>query len=302
MMNRQQLELFKTVAEKKSFSRASEVLHISQPAISQQISALEQYLGVKLLERTTRKVTLTEEGKILYQYALQISQLFDEAERAISEFTGMVKGVLRIGASLTIGEYLLPNIIGEFKAKYPQVQIMLDVFNTKRIVQSLLQQDIDVGLVEGPVNSEELTVKPLMEDELCVIVSHKHPLAGRSSVSLEELACFPFVLREKGSGTREVMEEALRKAGWDPKDMIVNLELGSTEAVKAAVEANLGITILSKRTVRKELQLNVLKVLSIEGLEIKRKFYLVHNPKKHRTPAMEHFLDFLTGISNFERF
>ncbi|GAB4261366.1 selenium metabolism-associated LysR family transcriptional regulator [Thermincola ferriacetica] len=296
-MNRQHLELFKTVAEKKSFSKASEALHISQPAISQQINALEEYLGVKLLNRTTRKVTLTEEGKILYQYAIQICKLFDDAERALSEFTGVVKGTLTIGASLTIGEYLLPNIIGAFKVEYPQVQIILDVFNTKHIVRRLLEQNIDVGLVEGPVNNDDLSVEPIMEDELCVIVSQKHSLAGRNSVSLEELACFPFVLREKGSGTREVMEEALRSAGWDPKEMLINLELGSTEAVKAAVEANLGISILSKRTVQKELQLNSLKLLAIDGLKIIRKFYVVYNPKRHRTPAVEHFLNFIAGLN-----
>ncbi|WP_088553226.1 selenium metabolism-associated LysR family transcriptional regulator [Calderihabitans maritimus] len=292
-MERHHLEIFKVVAEKKSFSQASEVLHISQPAISQQINALEEHLGVRLFDRTTRKVSLTEEGKLLYQYAVKICALFADAERSLSEYSEVVKGTLAIGASLTIGETLLPKVIGDFKELYPQVHITVNVINTEQIIRAVLEQSLEIGLVEGPVNNAELTVQPFMDDELFVVVNPDHPLATQRSVSLDQLTCFPFVLREKGSGTRKIMEEALEAAGLNPKRLPVALELGSTEAVKSAVEANLGVSILSRRSVQKELKLNTLKLLSIDNLRITRKFYVVTNPKRHPTPAFERFLSFI---------
>ncbi|MFZ5944599.1 MAG: selenium metabolism-associated LysR family transcriptional regulator [Bacillota bacterium] len=293
-MNRHHLELFKVVAEKKNFSQASEILHISQPAISQQIHWLEEHLGVKLFNRTTRKVSLTDEGKLLYQYALQISSLFNEAEKTLSEQSGVVKGSLTIGASQTIGEYFLPKFIGGFKEMYSQVQIIIDVFNTQHIIRDILEQTLDLGLVEGAVNNDELVIKPFMDDELLVIVNPKHPLAAQKTINFDQLTCFPFILREKGSGTRQIMESTFSNAGLDPDSLSVILELGSTEAVKSAVEANLGISILSVKTVQKELQFNILKAIPITGLQLLRKFYVITNPKRHKTPAMEHFLNFIS--------
>ncbi|MFZ7102632.1 MAG: selenium metabolism-associated LysR family transcriptional regulator [Peptococcaceae bacterium] len=294
-MNRHHLELYKVVAEKKSFSQASEILHISQPAISQQIQFLEEHLGVKLFNRTTRKVSLTEEGKILYQYAIQICNLFAEAEKTLSEFSRIVKGSLAIGASQTIGEYFLPKFIGGFKGLYPQVQISINVFNTQHIIKDVIDQTLDLGLIEGEVENDNLIIIPFMDDELLVIVNPNHPLAQQKSISFEQLTCFPFVLREKGSGTRQIMESAFEKAGLDTESISVILELGSTEAVKSAVEANLGISILSKRTIQKEIEYKILKALPIEGLKILRKFYVISNSKRHNTTAMEHFFNFIYG-------
>jgi len=294
-MNRHHLELFKVVAEKKSFSNASEVLHISQPAISQQIQFLEEELGVKLFHRTTRKVSLTDEGKLLYHYAIQICNLFADAEKNLSEFSGVVRGNLTIGASQTIGEYFLPKFIGSFKELYPQVNITIDIFNTQHIIKAVHDQTLDLGLVEGHVDTEGLNVNPFLDDELLVIVNPNHPLASQKFVTFDQLSLFPFVLREKGSGTRQVMEDALTKAGWDLENLSVIMELGSTEAVKSAVEANLGISILSERTVQKELQFKTIKALRIEGLKIMRKFYVITSAKKYSTLAMEQFLNFISG-------
>lgn len=294
-MNRHHLELFKVVAEKKSFSNASEVLHISQPAISQQIQALEEELGVKLFHRTTRKVTLTDEGKLLYKYAIQICNLFVDAEKSLSDYSGVVKGNLTIGASQTIGEYFLPKYIGSFKELYPLVQISIEIFNTQHIVKAVNEQSLDLGLVEGNMETEGLNITPFLDDELFLIVNSTHPLAIQKTVTFDQLTLFPFVLREKGSGTRQIMEDAIVKAGLDLDGLQIIMELGSTEAVKSAVEANLGISILSERTVQKELQFMTLKALRIDGLKIMRKFYIITNPKKYRTTTMEHFLSFISG-------
>ncbi|NLT94182.1 MAG: LysR family transcriptional regulator [Clostridia bacterium] len=292
-MNRHQLELFKVVAEKKNFSHASEILHISQPAISQQIQILEEELGVKLFQRTTRKVSLTDEGKLLYHYAIQICNLFADAEKNLSEFSKVVRGSLTIGASQTIGEYFLPKFIGGFKELYPQVQITIQIFNTQHIAKAVHEQTLDIGLVEGQVDGEDLNIIPFLDDELLVIVHPSHPLAGQKTVDLEQFSLFPFVLREKGSGTRQVMEDALTKAGWDPENLSVVMELGSTEAVKSAVEANLGISVLSARSVQKELQLKTLKALRIADIKFMRKFYIVTSSKKYSSPSMEHFLKYI---------
>lgn len=289
------MELFKVVAEKKSFSNASEVLHISQPAISQQIQALEEELGVKLFHRTTRKVTLTDEGKLLYKYAIQICNLFVDAEKSLSDYSGVVKGNLTIGASQTIGEYFLPKYIGSFKELYPLVQISIEIFNTQHIVKAVNEQSLDLGLVEGNMETEGLNITPFLDDELFLIVNSTHPLAIQKTVTFDQLTLFPFVLREKGSGTRQIMEDAIVKAGLDLDGLQIIMELGSTEAVKSAVEANLGISILSERTVQKELQFMTLKALRIDGLKIMRKFYIITNPKKYRTTTMEHFLSFISG-------
>ncbi len=294
-MNRHQLELFKVVAEKKNFSQASEIMHISQPAISQQIQFLEEELGVKLFQRTTRKVSLTDEGKLLYHYAIQICKLFADAEKSLSDFSRVVKGSLTIGASQTIGEYFLPKFIGGFKELYPQVKISIDIFNTQHITKGVHEQTLDIGLVEGQVRGEGLNITSFLDDELLVIVNPSHPLAGQRSVSFEQVSLFPFVLREKGSGTRQVMEDALLKAGWELDNLSVIMELGSTEAVKSAVEANLGISVLSVRTVQKELQLKTLKALRIADIRFRRKFYIITSPKKYLSPALEHFLKFISG-------
>ncbi|MGI6227844.1 MAG: LysR substrate-binding domain-containing protein, partial [Peptococcales bacterium] len=197
-------------------------------------------------------------------------------------------------ASQTIGEYFLPKYIGKFKELYPQVEIAIEVFNTQHIVKSVNDQLLDIGLVEGHVENEGLNIVPFLDDELMVIVNPNHPLAHQKSVTFDQLSLFPFILREKGSGTRQIMEEALVKTGHDGDSLSIIMELGSTEAVKSAVEANLGISILSKRTVQKELQFKTLKALKIEDIVIMRKFYVITNPKKYLSPPMEHFLTFIS--------
>ncbi len=291
-MTRNQLEIFRVVAEKKSFSEAARTLHISQPAISMQIQAMEEYYGTKLLDRTTKRVTLTPAGEILYEYSLRLLSLFNSAQRDISQAASIIKGKLVLGASLTIGGHVLPPLLNAFYRQYPEASITMEIMNTEKVLERVTALTLDLGFVEGEVITDELHIETLARDELVVVVAANHLLATRKQLSLEEVTALPLVMREPGSGTRQVMEERLQAVGFDPRDLNVVMELGSTEAVKGAVEAGLGAAILSKWTVRREIKWGVFKQLTIENLPIHRDFSVVLNIHKFRSPATQAFLQF----------
>jgi len=291
-LTRNQLEIFRVVAEKKSFSEAARTLHISQPAISMQIQAMEEYYGTKLLDRTTKRVTLTPAGEILYEYSLRLLSLFNSAQRDISQAASIIKGKLVLGASLTIGGHVLPPLLNAFYRQYPEASITMEIMNTEKVLERVTALTLDLGFVEGEVITDELHIETLARDELVVVVAANHLLAARKQLSLEEVTALPLVMREPGSGTRQVMEERLQAVGFDPRDLNVVMELGSTEAVKGAVEAGLGAAILSKWTVRREIKWGVFKQLTIENLPIHRDFSVVLNIHKFRSPATQAFLQF----------
>lgn len=287
-----QLYIFMTVADKKNFSRAGEFLNMTQPAISQHIHALEEYYGVKLFERSSKKVELTQAGTILYNYARNILNLHQVAKRAVADLVDTVTGKLNIGASLTIGEYVLPRLLANFAAKYPDVEYSVWIGNTELIHERTREGTIDIGLVEGVIEDGQLLIKPFLQDELVLVAPMSHPLAAKSSISREDLRECVFVIREEGSGTRLAVEEFFLKAGFRPERIIT---LGSTQAIKEAVEAGLGITILSKWCLRKELLLGSLKLLRIKGLEIPRWFFLVQLKDKFQSRAGDEFFKFVNS-------
>jgi len=275
-LNFHQLHIFYTVAERGSFSAAAQALHMTQPAVTMQMQSLEDYFGSKLLVRSTKRVELTEAGQTLYPYAKRSIELMRDAEKAMSRLTYMLEGRLQLGASLTIGEYVLPRLLGPFANQYPHISIALKVMNTTQIIDEIVSHQLNFGLVEAPVHHPDLSFEPVMEDELKLIVPAEHPLAGRERVTLQEVVGYPFVLREKGSGTRQVMESELMNRGYEPDRIESVMELGSTGAVKSAVESGIGITIISPSSVKHEQALGLLKVIDIEDVEFKRKFYAVH--------------------------
>ncbi|KYH32325.1 HTH-type transcriptional regulator CysL [Moorella mulderi DSM 14980] len=295
-----QLLAFKAVAQKKSFSKAANELHISQPAISAHIQALEDRFNTRLLDRTNRKVTLTEAGKLLYKYALELSELYDRAEKAMAEISGTVKGHLLLGGTLTIGEYVLPPMIGYFKSLYPDVDLTLEIANTERIVRRVVQHTLDLGLIEGPASHPDLIFEDFFHDELVVVVPPNHPWAGRRSVSVKELPGHPFILREPGSGTRVVMEENLKMLGVDPAELKIIMELGSTQAIKEAVKAGMGISIISNLTVKIESRYNLLREIHIKEKPFRRNFQVAYNRHKFRTRATEAFLSILRQPAPFK--
>ncbi len=287
-----QLYIFMTVADKKNFSRAGEFLNMTQPAISQHIHTLEEYYGVKLFERSSKKVELTQAGTILYDYARKILNLHQVARRAVADLVDTVTGKLTIGASLTIGEYVLPRLLATFAGKYPDVDYSVWIGNTELIHERTREGTIDAGLVEGAIEDAQLLIKPFLQDELVPVTSMSHPLAAKSSVTRGDLQECVFVNREEGSGTRLAVEEFFQKAGFRPERIIT---LGSTQAIKEAVEAGLGITILSKWCLRKELQLGTLKLIRIKGLEMSRWFFLIQLKDKFQSRAGDEFIKFING-------
>ena len=275
-MNFHQLHIFYTVAEKGSFSAAAQALHMTQPAVTMQIQSLEDYFGTKLLHRSTKKIELSEAGRTLLPHAKRSVELVRQTDEAMSAFTQMLQGRLQLGASLTIGEYVLPRMLGPFALQYPDISIVMKVMNTTQIMDDILKHQLNFGLIEAPVHHPDMIVEPVMQDELKLIVPAGHDLAKRSKVNIEDVMNYPFVLREKGSGTRQVMEDQMQKKKIDPQDMNVVMELGSTGAVKSAVEAGVGITMLSPSSVQHELALGLVHIVDIRGLEFKRQFYAIH--------------------------
>ncbi len=284
------LKVFDTVAKLLNFTKAADALHMTQPAVTFQIRQLEEYFNTRLFDRTHNRVSLTEAGLRVYGFSGRIFELYDEMEHAIREMTGDVSGVVTLGASTTIAEYMLPFLLGDFKAKNPEVNIRLKVSNTDGIVSMVENNVIDLGIVEASVSNKNLQVDVCRMDQLVAIVPLTHPLANSKRVSAQEIVIHPFICREEGSGTREVIAEYLQEIGIteDPK---VCLELGSPESIKSAVEAGMGMSIMSQSTVQKEIKLKTLVAIPLDP-PLKRPFSFVHQRHKFKVRAMEELLDF----------
>jgi len=285
------LQVFHTVARLLSFTKAAETLHMTQPAVTFQIRQLEEHFNTRLFDRTHNRISLTAAGERVYEYADKIIALYNEMNNRVRELTGDVSGILIIGASTTIAEYVLPSILGEFKERYPSVNIRLNVSNSLGVVHMVENNSVDVGIVESPVTNKNLVVDVCWQDKLLFICPKSHPLAQRSSIKVNEIVDLPFISREEGSGTREFIGAYLEKNALHLQDLNVSLEVGSPEAVKSAVEAGLGISIVSRATVNKELQLGTLVALPLDP-PLERPFSFVYQRQKFRLRAMEEFMDF----------
>ncbi|MBU0567285.1 LysR family transcriptional regulator [bacterium] len=296
MLENFRLQVFHTLAKEKSFSKTAKLLCLTQPAVSHQIQVLEEYLEARLFERKKGKVSLTGSGEILLKYSEQILNLYERAEKEIADLTEVSKGRLRIGASTTIGQYLVPRIIGEFKERFGGIEIFLINANTQEIAAKLLADSIDLGLVEGPVENKDISVERFIEDELVLIASPKHSWAAKEKIEKAELLQESFIMREEGSGTRKVIKERLKAAGISSSKLKIKMELGNSESIKAAVEANLGVAIISKWTLLKEKKLNTLRSYSLDGVNLMRHFSIIINKKRFKTKPMEEFLRFLKGF------
>lgn len=285
------LQVFATVARLLSFTKAAESLHMTQPAVTFQIRQLEDYFNTRLFDRTHNRISLTDAGKIVYEYAQRILETYTEMDNEVRKLTGEVVGPLVVGASTTIAEYVLPSLLGEFQRQHPGVTLRLNVANTGGIIQMVESNEIDVGVVEGPINNKNLVSKVCWEDELVLVCPPHHELAGRETVDAAALLSFPFISREEGSGTREVLSSYLSSRDLSLGDLDSIMEFGSPESIKSAVEAGLGVSILSLATVGKELRLGTLAAISLSP-PIKRPFSIVYQRQKFRLRAMEEFLAF----------
>ncbi|UCH53552.1 MAG: LysR family transcriptional regulator [Pseudomonadota bacterium] len=285
------LQVFHTVARLLSFTKAAETLHMTQPAVTFQIRQLEEYFNTRLFDRTHNRISLTAAGERVFEYADKIISLYTEMESKVRELTGDVSGIVIIGASTTIAEYVLPSLLGEFKELHPNINIRLKVSNSVGIVHMVEDNSIDVGIVESPIQNKNLVVEVCWHDKLVVICPPAHPLAKKDSISVEDLQAHPFVCREEGSGTREFILEYLQQSGMQYSDLNISLEVGNPEAVKSAVEAGLGISIVSQATIVKELKLGTLVSRPLEP-PVERPFSIVYQRQKFRLRAIDEFMKF----------
>ena len=285
------LQVFYTVARLLSFTKAADSLHMTQPAVTFQIRQLEEYFNTRLFDRTHNKISLTEAGQEVFAYAERIISLYNEMDNQVRKLTGDVIGVLVIGASTTIAEYRIPTLLGDFQQKFPDVKLRLKVSNTVGIVHMVENNEIDVGIVEAPVNNKNLVVKVCWCDQLMLICPPDHELADQKTVLAEQVQPYPFIAREEGSGTREVISSYFDQHGLNFGDLKTTMEFGSPESVKSAVEAGLGISIISETTLEKELKLGTLCAISLKPPMI-RPFSIVYQRQKFRLRAMEEFLEF----------
>jgi len=266
------LKVFRVVAEHLSFHKAAEHLFLTQPAVTRQIKALENDLGVRLFDRTSSKTVLTRQGSVLLGYAKKLAQLVSEAERELIADDGTPSGELSLGASTTIAQYVLPCLLRIFLEDNPRVQVTLHTGNTREIVRLLLEDEVSLGLIEGPARARGVHVEHFVEDELVLIT----PLHFQSErLSRSELAGSTLLVRETGSGSRRVVESALEKAGLKLKSFKSVMELDSTEVIKSAVEVGLGIGFVSRWAITKELELGVLKITPVDGIRVARHFTLI---------------------------
>jgi DNA-binding transcriptional LysR family regulator len=249
---------------------------MTQPAVTMQVQSLEDYFGTKLLLRSTKRIELTEAGRALMPFAQQSIELIRETDASMSKFTTQLKGRLQLGSSLTIGEYILPRVLGPFGQEFPHISISMKVMNTAQIMEEILNHQLNFGLIEAPVNHPDMHMEAVMSDELQLVVPSAHPLAHAEQVALEEALQYPIVLREQGSGTRLVMEEQLRNKQIDPSSLKIVMELGSTGAVKSAVEAGLGVSFISASSVKHEVALGLIKVVPLSDVRFKRQFYSIY--------------------------
>lgn len=286
------LRVFVTVVDKKSFSRAADELFISQPSVSLHIRNLENEFNVKLLNRSPKQVEPTESGRILYEQARQILLLYNQAKENIDELRNVVKGNLKIGASFTIGEYVLPRLMAEYATQYPYVEIEVMIANTEEVIQALRANQLHIGLVEGKVTHTDILSEPFMEDEMILVVPPKHPLARHQEVMAERLHDQVWILREHGSGTRMFSDYLIEEYKLSVKRSFV---FSSSQGVKEAVAAGLGIALVSRLIVQRELTSGELIGLRIKGKRITRRFVIIVLPTSASSKALEVFMDKVTS-------
>lgn len=288
-MNERKLKIFYEVASELNMTKVAEKLYISQSAISQTIREIEEELDIKLFERIGKKIYLSYEGEIFLKYVRRLLNVYEDSNRAMKELKNFEKGKLKIGASTTIGIYILPNIIGEFVKKYDGVEVPIVIENTFNICKMILENKIDFAFVEGPVYSEEIFVENFCLDKLVFLANKSHPFVKQNIINKDELSKEKLIMREKGSGTRDIFERALNEnnVGYN-----VYLELGHTEAIKKAVEAGIGISCLSFRCIQDELDYNKLKTFKVKDVEITRQLSIIYHKDKYISNLMQVFFDF----------
>ncbi|MGG6358421.1 LysR family transcriptional regulator [Peribacillus frigoritolerans] len=291
-MKLENLKMFCLVVDEGSISQAARLSFLSQPAVTRQIHQLENYYNTLLFDREEGRLRVTEAGKLLYPFAKAIVNDFNHSKEVIQQSTGKYNANLIVGASLTIGEYLLPSLLGKFKKQQPEIKVTLTIKNTPRVLEDLSNDVIDLALVEGLVENTDFIVDKFAEDELILVCPSDHPWKDRKEIQLEELGNERMIWRESISGTRLIVENMLREYGVLEK-IESYMEIGSTQAIKSAVEAGLGISILPRLTVARELEQGFLREVDIYRINMARNLWLVRKNKRFNKIGVSKFVDFL---------
>ncbi len=298
-MEDHRLKAYCLVVEMKSFSKAAEKKFMTQSAMSRLIKGLEDELGVKLLNRHSKIAMPTPAGRLFYEHAKQILMRYTNMENDVHSLVHKVKGLLYVGASSTVAAYLLPQVFFSFSKKYPEAQIELSVYNTEKIINSLQEGKIDLGIIEGNIKNAELFFEEIAEDEIVIIASDANPLAKKNSVLPQDLISQPFIMPETGSGTREFIDDFFHTTGIDPAKIKVLMTIGNPDLIVQMVQSGMGISFTSKWSVFKGIKDGSIRLLNITGKKLKRKFYLVSLDKDPSTAAARAFKEFIRGYRFF---
>jgi DNA-binding transcriptional LysR family regulator len=301
-LNFKQLEAFLWVTELQSFTKAARQLYMSQPAVSFQIKAIEENLEVDLFQRGDKKVILTEAGRLLYPEAKKMIKHYNKIKAGLDDLKGLKTGNLVIGASTIPGEYVMPLLIGGFKELYPGIQISLKIAGSGLVTRWVREREIDLGITGIPVEGDGIECTPWLQDEMVLIVNQSHPWAQKGVINLDELKNGVMILREKGSGTRRSLEMILEEKGIQLDDIPKGMELGSTRAVITAVEAGLGVSIVSRYAVKDVLQLKRISEVQVEGLNLNRAFFIIKLTQSIGGFVTEEFCKYLNDPEASERF
>ncbi len=290
----QQLEALIRLVEERSFSRAAKRMHLTQPSLTKHIRNVEEALDAKVVNRSSRSLTLTPEGKVLYDYARRIVRLRDEARESVLRLRDAETGEIRMAASTIPATYILPRAIGGFRERYPGIRATVRTADSSDVIEMVLENGAELGFIGKKPPAGKLVAEALWKDRVVLAVPADHPWAKRRSVHLREVAREPFVIREKGSGTRETVEGCLREAGG-PGLVRLNVaaELGSSEAVKEAILAGLGVSVISAHAIRRELKSGLLTALSIDECRVERSFYLIYRRQFDLMAHHKRFIEYI---------
>jgi DNA-binding transcriptional LysR family regulator len=290
------LAVFRAVARHLSFRKAADELYLTQPAVSLQIKALEEDLGVQLFDRTGSHVELTAAGRVLLEHAEKSQEMLLGAEHKIAALSGELAGQLALGASTTIAQYVLPRTLAAFLSEHPRVQLSLISGNTEHIVEAVVKRQIALGFIEGPSRSKDVKEELFLADELVLIVPAAHEWAERERIATQELKSAALLMRERGSGTRHVVERALAAEGVKPASLRIAMELDSTEAIKSAVEAGLGVGFVSRWAIAKDARTgSSFRIVELDGVRMRREFLMVRPAGPEPQGLVQEFRRFLSS-------
>ena len=296
-----QLQVLKAVANEKNFTKAAAVLYISQPSLSKQIKILEKNLDLILINRERNKISLTENGKVLLQYSERILALCEESCRALIDLKNGDRGNLTVGASQTIGTYLMPQILALFAQNYPQIDLKVQVNSTRLIAKKIINKEIDIAVVGGEISSDlkkNLTIQPFVSDELSLIISKSHPFTKKNKINKEDLYCLDFITLNQNSTIKNFIDNILIKNQIETKQLKTRLQLNSIEGIKTAVSLGLGAAFVSSSAIEKEIKLKTIGVVQIENIRINRELVIISNSECYKSKAFNFFSKELSRLKN----